>query len=239
MRIRRIDIENFRGIKSASWRLPADRRFFALIGPGDATKTTVLTAIERALHDRAGLSVLDTDFFGATVDEPSGSGSRSMTSPTSSSPWTPSAGSCPASTRTASGPTTRPTSPSAASSSSSSSRPTWSPIWQSYRPPLEGVDDEEPHPIRARHRARMTAYRIDDRVDAHLRWSRTSSLGKLTASRDDTRATLTYAGREARDAAAEAVTDALKDARDRRYRRRCRPSARPSFATCGPAWTCR
>src|SRR5680860_434953 len=70
MRIRRIDIENFRGIKSASWRVPTDRRFFALIGPGDSTKTTVLSAIERTLHDRAGLSVLDTDFHGANVDEP-------------------------------------------------------------------------------------------------------------------------------------------------------------------------
>jgi hypothetical protein len=70
LRIRRIDIENFRGIKTASWRLPPHRRFFALIGPGDATKTTMLTAIERALHDRAGMSVMDTDFFGAIVDEP-------------------------------------------------------------------------------------------------------------------------------------------------------------------------
>src|SRR3546814_9505402 len=83
-------------------------------------------------------------------------------------------------------------------------------LWQSYRPPLDDLDDEEPNPVRARHRSRMTAYRIDDRIDAHLRWSRTSSLGKLTASRDDTRSTLTLAGRAARDAAADAVTDALK-----------------------------
>ena len=57
----------------------------------------------------------------------------------------------------------------------------------------------------------MTAYRIDDRVDAHLRWSTTSSLGKLTARRGDTKATLTAANRAARDAAAAAVTDELKD----------------------------
>ena len=57
MRIRRVDIENFRGIKRASWRLPKDQAFFALIGPGDSTKTTLLTAIERALHDRAGTDV--------------------------------------------------------------------------------------------------------------------------------------------------------------------------------------
>lgn len=86
------------------------------------------------------------------------------------------------------------------------------PVWQAYRPPLCGEDDqnEEAHLVRARHRARMTAYRIDDRVDAHLRWSTTSSLGKLTAKRGNTKATLTAPNRAARDAAAAAVTDDLK-----------------------------
>ncbi|WP_370890201.1 ATP-dependent endonuclease [Janibacter sp. GXQ6167] len=211
MRIRRIDIENFRGIKSASWRLPQDRRFFALIGPGDATKTTVLTAIERALHDRAGMSVLDTDFFGGIVDEPlrirvavddlpdeliaMDAFGGFLAGIDQDGEWTH-------------------------DPADESERciiveflveADLDPIWQSYRPPLEGMDDEDPHPIRARHRAKMAAYRIDDRVDAHLRWSRTSSLGKLTVSRDDTRATLTHAGRKAREAAAEAVTDSLKE----------------------------
>jgi putative ATP-dependent endonuclease of OLD family len=210
MRIRRIDIENFRGIRSASWRLPADRRFFALIGPGDATKTTVLTAIERALHDRAGLSVLDTDFYGATVDEPlrirvavddlpdeliaMDAFGGFLAGINKDGEW-------------------------AHDPVDDSERciivellveADLDPVWQSYRPPLEGVDDEDSHPIRARHRTQMTAYRIDDRVDAHLRWSRTSSLGKLTVSRDDTRSTLTHAGRKAREAATEAVTDSLK-----------------------------
>jgi putative ATP-dependent endonuclease of the OLD family len=211
VRIRRIDIENFRGIKSASWRLPADRRFFALIGPGDATKTTVLPAIERALHDRAGLSVLDTDFYGATVDEPlrirvavddlpdkliaMEAFGGFLAGIDEDGEWTH-------------------------DPADDSERcviveflveADLDPVWQSYRPPLEGVEEEDPHPIRARHRTRMTAYRIDDRVDAHLRWSRTSSLGKLTVSRDDTRSTLTHAGRMAREAAADAVTDSLKD----------------------------
>lgn len=211
MRIRRIDIENFRGIKSASWRLPTSRRFSALIGPGDSTKTTVLTALERALHDRAGQSVLDTDFYNALVDQPirirvavdelpdeliamdafggflagiDGDGEW-MHDPVDE------AQRCVIVEYLV--------------------EADLEPVWQSYRPPLEGLDDEEPHPIRARHRSRMTAYRIDDRIDAHLRWSRTSSLGKLTASRDDTRSTLTLAGRAARDAAAGAVTDALKN----------------------------
>lgn len=210
MRIRRIDIENFRGVKSASWRLPPGRRFFALIGPGDSTKTTVLTALERALHDRGGQSVLDTDFYDAEVGHPirirvavdelpdeliaMDAFGGFLAGIDDNGEWT--------------------------HDPADEGQPCviveflveadLEPVWQSYRPPLEGLDDEEPHPVRARHRSRMTAYRIDDRIDAHLRWSRTSSLGKLTASRDDTRSTLTLAGRAARDAAAGAVTDALK-----------------------------
>ena len=210
MRIRRIDIDNFRGIKSASWRLPPDQRFFVLIGPGDSTKTSILTAIERALHDRAGQNVLDTDFYDAKVDHPirvrvavdelpdeliaMDTFGGFLAGIDDKGEWTH-------------------------DPVDEASRcviieflveSDLEPVWQSYRPPLEGLDDDEPHPVRARHRARMTAYRIDDRIDAHLRWSRTSSLGKLTASRDDTRSTLTLAGRAARDAAASAVTDALK-----------------------------
>lgn len=210
VRIRRIDIENFRGIKEASWRLASDRRLFALIGPGDSTKTTVLSALELALHDRAGQNVVDTDFYDAEVERPirirvavdelpdeliaMDAFGGFLAGIDGSGEWT--------------------------HDPVDEAKPCviveflveadLEPIWQSYRPALDGLDDEEPHPIRVRHRSRMTAYRIGDRIDAHLRWSRTSSLGKLTASRDDTRSTLTSAGRAAREAAAGAVTDALK-----------------------------
>src|SRR3546814_12167700 len=76
------------------------------------------------------------------------------------------------------------------------------PVWQSYRPPLDDLDDEEPNPVRARHRSRMTAYRIDDRIDSHLRGSRTSSLGNLPGSRDHPRPTLPPPAPAARTAAA-------------------------------------
>ncbi|TGN65020.1 ATP-binding protein [Nocardioides eburneiflavus] len=212
MRIRRIDIENFRGIKSASWRLPKDQAFFALIGPGDSTKTTLLTAIERTLHDRAGMTFADTDFYRAMVDEPirvrvavddlpdeliaMDAFGAFLAGINDAGEWLH-------------------------DPVDESERcvivellveADLEPMWQSYRPPLDGGEDqdEETHPVRARHRARMTAYRIDDRVDAHLRWSTTSSLGKLTAKRGDTKATLTVANRAARDAAGAAVTDDLK-----------------------------
>lgn len=212
MKIRRVDVQNFRGIKSASWRLPKDQRFFALIGPGDSTKTTLLTAIERALHDRAGVAFVDTDFYGASVDEAirirvavaelphelitmDGFGTF-LAGIDEAGDWSH-------------------------DPIDESDRcvivellveADLEPVWQSYRPPLgeTEAEDDEPHPIRAAHRARMTAYRIDDRIDAHLRWSTTSSLGKLTANRSDTKATLTAANRAARIAAAEAITEELR-----------------------------
>lgn len=210
MRIRRVDIESFRGIKAASWRLPPGQRFFALIGPGDSTKTTILTALERALHDRAGQSVQDTDFFQADVTRPirirvavdhlpdeliaMDAFGGFLAGIDDEGEWTHDPGE----------------ESQCCVIIEFLVEADLDPVWQSYRPPLEGLDDEEPQPVRARHRSRMTAYRIDDRIDAHLRWSRTSALGKLTASRDDTRSTLTLAGRAARDAAADAVTDSLK-----------------------------
>lgn len=57
MEIRRIEIQNFRGIKSLAWNIPAGRRFLALIGPGDSTKSSILSAIDMTLSDRWNLSL--------------------------------------------------------------------------------------------------------------------------------------------------------------------------------------
>lgn len=66
MKIRHLQIENFRGIKSLSWRVQGD--FNCIIGPGDACKTTILTAIDYALSPRTFLSIDDSDFFNQNVD---------------------------------------------------------------------------------------------------------------------------------------------------------------------------
>lgn len=211
MQIRRVDIENFRGIQRCSWRLREDQTFTALIGPGDSTKTTLLSAIERALHDRPFQTYLDTDFYNAAVEEPirirvavaqlpdelialdalgadlAGINAEGTWTHDPSDDFEP----CVIVELLVDG--------------------DLEPTWVAFRPPLEdGEPEDEPRPVRTRHRARMSAYRIDDRVDAHLRWSTTSSLGKLTESQGATKATLTAASRAARQAAAEAVTDELK-----------------------------
>lgn len=65
MRIRHLEIRNFRGIKSLKWMVTAT--FNCLIGPGDACKTTILMAIDYALAPRNSLSFDDADFFDQDV----------------------------------------------------------------------------------------------------------------------------------------------------------------------------
>lgn len=67
MRIRHIEIRNFRGIKSLSWHVKGD--FCCIIGPGDTCKTTILTAFDYALSPRTSLSFEDSDFFAQDVDQ--------------------------------------------------------------------------------------------------------------------------------------------------------------------------
>ena len=67
MRIRHIEIRNFRGVKSLSWRIKGD--FNCIIGVGDACKTTILTALDYALSPRTSLTFDDSDFFNQDVDQ--------------------------------------------------------------------------------------------------------------------------------------------------------------------------
>ncbi|MGY4435105.1 putative ATP-dependent endonuclease of OLD family [Bradyrhizobium sp. F1.13.1] len=61
MRIVRVEILNFRGIKQLSWH-PAPGTN-CLVGPGDSGKTTVLDAIELAFAARNSVTFDDTDFY--------------------------------------------------------------------------------------------------------------------------------------------------------------------------------
>ena len=67
MRIRHIEIRNFRGIKSLSWQVKGD--FNCIIGPGDTCKTTIITALDYALSPRSVLSFDDSDFFNQDVSQ--------------------------------------------------------------------------------------------------------------------------------------------------------------------------
>ena len=57
MKIRKLEIQNFRGIKRLEWDLPNEKTF-CLIGSGDSTKTTVLEAIRCAFSPQWNLSLI-------------------------------------------------------------------------------------------------------------------------------------------------------------------------------------
>lgn len=66
--IRRLEISNFRSIKSLDWAPSAGVN--CLIGPGDSGKSTILEAIDLCLGVRRSVDIADTDFYGLVVTEP-------------------------------------------------------------------------------------------------------------------------------------------------------------------------
>lgn len=67
-RIRKIEIKNFRSIKSFSWH--PSNGLNCLIGPGDSGKSTVLDAIDLCLGARRTAQFTDTDFHNLDVTTP-------------------------------------------------------------------------------------------------------------------------------------------------------------------------
>ncbi|WP_332403280.1 ATP-binding protein [Vibrio metschnikovii] len=69
MKIRHLEINNFKGIKSLSWNLPKTSTI-ALIGKGDSSKTTILEAVRSVFYPHWSLQLADADFHNAQIDEP-------------------------------------------------------------------------------------------------------------------------------------------------------------------------
>lgn len=64
-KIRKIEIKNFRSIKSLTWLpLPGVN---CLIGPGDIGKSTILDAIDLCLGARRSISISDADFHSLDI----------------------------------------------------------------------------------------------------------------------------------------------------------------------------
>lgn len=206
MQIRRIDIENFRGVRKLSWTLPRDRTFFVLVGPGDATKSTVLTAIERALSDRWNIAFQDTDFHNGDIEKP-----IRIRIAVGDLPDHLMALDAFGSYLCGIYPDGRLTHDAQEDNDACvvvelRVEADLEPQWLAYRP---GDSEAEAHTVKASLRAEFGAYRIDERVDTHLRWSRMSALGKLTEKHHGTKQTLTAANRAAREAVAANVSPEL------------------------------
>jgi putative ATP-dependent endonuclease of the OLD family len=69
MKLRRLNVTNFRGIKSLNWLIP-DEQLVALVGAGDSRKTTILEAISMTLSPQWSLPVDDADFCNLDCDNP-------------------------------------------------------------------------------------------------------------------------------------------------------------------------
>ena len=68
MKIRKIEVERFRGIQKLDWDVRRD--FICLVGPCDSTKSTILDAIDLALSTRWNVQFDDTDLQDGNTDQP-------------------------------------------------------------------------------------------------------------------------------------------------------------------------
>jgi putative ATP-dependent endonuclease of OLD family len=68
MKVRHLDIKNFKGLKSLQWTLP-NSSIVALIGIGDSSKTSILEAIKFTFHPHWTVDLNDNDFYNANTSE--------------------------------------------------------------------------------------------------------------------------------------------------------------------------
>ena len=205
MRVRRLWIENFRGVKQLDWKVPTDQRLIALVGPGDSGKSTVLDALHYLLGDRWSIPFADTDFFNADVQQrilikallievP-----PSLMKDSAFGLWL--------------------------SGVDQDGEPVQDPedgleaallvqltVDMSLEPQWAVVRlDGSEHYLTSSQRQTFSTFKVDDRTDAQLRWSRNSPLGRLSAADGGERDALAAASRAAREALADHDNSSLSD----------------------------
>jgi hypothetical protein len=207
MKLRRLSIKNYRGIKQLDWIITAD--VICLVGPGDSTKTTVLDAIGHVLSSRFSVTFSDADFFGCDITNPivieavvtdlpdelvkeqslglHRSGIRSDGSLESNPLDEPGVDECLIVRLRVDA--------------------TLEPLWEVIRP-----DEQEGVRITASQRARLGFFRIGDFADTHLKWSRGSALSSLTVSKSHAESAVLQAQRKAREAVKDLSGTPLHDA---------------------------
>lgn len=214
MKLRQVEIQNFRGIQELCWNVAGD--FVCLIGPGDSTKSTILDAIELALSPRWNVTFYDTDFYNAVTSDPIiltvsvGDLPEAFKSDLkfgySSRGWTPEG--------------TLRDEPSHGDELVLSIRlrvdETLEPSWTVF-------NDRNPKGVRisAQDRDKLGCTRLGDYVDRHFSWGRGTVLSKLTSEPEKLTGVLADASRKARAAVAglepasiQSLHKASKDAKE-------------------------
>ncbi|AXE39137.1 ATP-dependent nuclease [Acidipropionibacterium virtanenii] len=205
MRIRRLKIENFRGIKRLDWTLPPDQRLITLIGPGDSGKSTILEAIHLLLGDRWSVSFSDVDFYHVDLSASIQIKAILTDVPTSLLKdntfgfWQ----------RGLDDGGGLRQEPEDGLEPCLVVRLT---VDESLEPQWEVVrGDGETRSITSSQRRAFSTFRVDDRTDAQLRWSRTSALGRMSAKDGTEREALAEAERAARAALNGHKSSAMND----------------------------
>ena len=199
MRLLRVQIERFRGIKSLDWFVSGE--FVCLIGPGDSNKTTILDAVELALSPRWSIPFDDTDFYDADTSQPF--------------TITVTVGDLPAELKSdrkfghhARGwlaPATLHDEPQDGDEVVLSIRLT---VPSSLEPTWTVVNDREPDGVRigAEDREKFGCTRLGEFLDRHFSWARGSVVAQLTSKGTSITSVLAEATRAARGAIALAPT---------------------------------
>lgn len=198
MNIRRIEVNNFRGIEKATWIIPDDRKFICLVGPGDSGKTALLDAIHYTLGDRWRLSISDTDFYNCDTSKPICI--RITIANIPKELLKDSAFGLHLSGIDVEG--------NLHQDPQDDLDPcliiqlkvdeTHEPIWS-----VERVDGSESTEIRSSQRHYLATFKVDERADVHLRWTSTSALGKLSHDKNSAVRAMASAARAASKAISE------------------------------------
>jgi putative ATP-dependent endonuclease of the OLD family len=195
MRVRKLSVRNFRGVKTFDWAI--DTNFVCLVGPGDSTKTTILDALGLVLSSRYNVSFTDAEFYDCNPEQP-----IQITAVVTDLPD--------ALVKERSHGKNR---SGIRSNGDLVNDPVddydveeclvirlrvdadLEPIWEVIRP-----GDEAGEFISASDRAKLGFFRIGDFADAHLKWSRSSALSSLTSSKTEATHAVVEAHRQARQA---------------------------------------
>ncbi|TCJ96313.1 ATP-dependent nuclease [Nocardia alba] len=210
MFIRRVDIKNYRGIKNLTWVIPKDQNFICMIGPGDSAKSSILEAVYLALCERWSLSLSDTDFFDANIEEPIVI--RVALTELSDDIITHQALGLELSGIADDGCLLH--DPEAGAEVciviqlkiDADLEPHWSAYREGGKEPFTRVGSGI--------RGKLAAFKVDERIDNHLRWSKSSALARMTEAKHGTSGTLAAAARASRVAVAGALSPELRELTD-------------------------
>jgi hypothetical protein len=207
MRLRRLEISNYRGIRHLLCCV--NTPFLCLVGPGDSTKTTVLDALGHVLSPRYNITFTDADFYGCDTSQPivieavitelpdklieerAHGKNRSGINAAGELHHDPidqdGVEECLIIRLTVD--------------------QSLEPVWEVVRPGDEGGDR-----ITAAERAHLGFFRIGEHSDPHLRWGRSSALTSLTSSKTEATHAVVEAQRHARRAVHELKDTPLHEA---------------------------